>query len=431
MNLAHPLIRTSIANINGVVFAEPVVFDLVWDETLTVDRKDLFGSDDVTVTAVTNVLAPQLQHSVFHIDREGMRVMLEVSVGLAGQDTAPAAGETLNGGTGAPSFGQFSDAFEATWDANFDPLTRGTAMELQISKRTLSRFMNAALTGQTNLVSRLTTPRESFSDTIEFDRRQIDCEDVRQPFRYGRYQRRSCDYNCDAYTDLPFGGSIRVRDGNLGCVADRARCNTQEEARVLADNIARESAQVAHNAAQESVVASCRAVRAASEFIARGRFAGDTQVNATYDVDLQRMQFDETLTRVEVDLQGAVDARLQSRFRIQPMDLGYIFMCQSDVQDTVNSNLQVAFPASSYAMSIVAEERDEGVALLAAFEPFRYDAVLDPSPIYRLMDDNNFSSKCRILKTVMGISLGAGNVANDLGMINVEPEIELLLRGRA
>lgn len=192
---------------------------------------------------------------------------------------------------------------------------------------------------------------------------------------------------------------------------------------------ARETARIKHQAEDEVKVGACNAQREATEFMALGRFKGNVSGNGAAQVSFRSFRFSDDLTEITMTYSGKVDAKLNSRFELNPVDLGHVFFCFGNYSLNISSAIDIGVPEATSKIAVRYFRSGEDLSLRIKLDEIKYEASIDPSPLHKLLADPKFHLQCPVSK-IVGSDAGTTAAATLLGMIRLPPEQELLLLGK-
>lgn len=422
--LIKTILDNFILNINREIFKNPSSYYLGWSKPLEFNAKNLFEGNSTQVTSPTKTIKRYFKQSVILIDKTGIMVIIELTGekpeyrDLEKNNLKSYTQEQLN-----RIFKEYKVRFKSKWNNSFESEDAGTGISVHINKSVIAEIFNNALGEKFSLKSIIINDKEQFSEKIEVENSKIDCQKVRKPFNYNRYQRASCDWSCTVNTPL---GSF----DDPVCLANRAACNAAEEAKVAADNIKYEAEKAAHDILQESAVAACNIAREANNFMALGKISGYTLGTGLINLDFNKFYFNPDLTSIDISYTGELNYKLESELNIQPMDLGYVFLCQLNYNKSTKSNINVKLPSQTTTLTIKSKKVEDNIFLTTEFEPVKIDATISPSPLHDLFKDPKFFGSCSSFYSFLGWASGTAAIGNFFGFIDLSPETELMLMGK-
>lgn len=418
--LIKPIVANFLDNLNGLLLKKPTVVYLGWEEALKVDPKELFRSSSTEVVSQISIIDRKLKNSSILIDKEGIWVLIEIGKSESTKQNFT-SNETLRESEVRALYKSFKEKFEEKWSSNFDKIESGQNMVVNIQKAELASILNESLDQIIKIKSQIKSDRETFSSKVEVEKSKIDCQKVRKPFHYDRYQRASCNWSCRVNTPL---GSF----DDPVCLSTRAACNVKEEARVAADNLKYETEKAAHNVRQEVEIAACNVWREANNFAALGKFSGYTEGGGDVNLEFNKFYFHDDLSVIDLAYSGKVQYKLKSKIDIQPMDLGYVFLCQFEYSKSTNSTINIDIPNQLSKISVTVNSDGDNLMLKAHLSPIRYNATINPSPLHEMYKDPKFLGGCGFFASIIGPSIAAGSLT---GLLDLKPEVELILFGKA
>ena len=414
----NSLVSVYMDSLNSEIFSSPTIMDLGWKGKLDLDKNNYFNEGDIVAESNFPEVRIFNRSAVLLVTPNALSGFIDISYDERDTYDEESGGNvTVTGENFDGMFRAYERNFSEKVSSVFNLTFPGEQTGIYLSKGTMSATLNSVFDGQLKLKKPLLLPKENLDSKIEFDRKQIDCSNLREPFRYKRYRRDRCNWSCG--------------DLDPVCHSTRTACNVREEGRVAADNVAREIAKAAHDTLQEAKIHTCKEARASSEVLAAGRFKGSVEATGDASASIGPIMFSEGLTFMNVSLGFDIDAKLKTKFNIQPNDLGYLIMCISDVQETVVSALNASINNEKYRIDLDWSQRSDDLVFTAIFPNILVNSTLKPSPLKGLTDDNNFSSKCRIFDTYLEFALALGSVANSVGFIDLSEEEKLGLFGKS
>ncbi|WP_040495140.1 hypothetical protein [Fulvivirga imtechensis] len=426
--LIRPIVANFIENINGLLLKKPSSVHVAWKEPLKVDPKELFQSASTEVVSPVSIIDRKLKSSCMLIDKNGILLLVELGTSdLPPQDLSVVT--TTSSSDVKTLFKIFKGKFENQWSSAFESAAPNKGMVVNIKKSELASILNESLSQVIKIKSKISSNRQPFSSTVEVEKSKIDCQKVRKPFTYKRYKRDKCDWSCLRTITVGICPLCKVvSTDDPVCLTNRAACNTAEEAKVAADNIKYELAKTAHNVLQESEIAACNVWREANNFAALGKFSGYTEGNGDARLQFNKFTFSPDLSAIDLDYSGNIGYKLKSEINIQPMDLGYVFLCQIEYSKATNSEINIEVPKQQSRLSVVAENKGENLLIKANLSPIKYNASINASPLHEMYKDPKFLTGCSFFYTIIGPSIAAGSLS---GIIDLKPEEELILFGKA
>lgn len=411
--LIKPIVANFLNNLNGLLLKKPTVVYLGWEEALKVDPKELFKSSSTEVVSQISIIDRKLKNSSILIDKEGIWMLIEI-----GKSESPTqnidSNETLRENEVRALYKSFKEKFEEKWSSNFDEIESGQNMVVNIQKVELASILNESLDQIIKVKSLIKSDRETFSSKVEVEKSKIDCQKVRTKFSYPSFNRGNCDHGCESWNAL--------------CKAGEALCNTKEEARKVAHDVARETARIAHQVDSESKVAACDIWREANNFAALGKFSGYTEGGGSVNLEFNKFYFHDDFSAIDLAYSGDVQYKLKSKIDIQPMDLGYVFLCQFEYSKSTNSSINISVPNQQSTLSVNVIPDGNNLKIIAGLSPIRYNATISPSPLHEMYKDPKFLGGCSFFAGIIAPSIAAGSLS---GLIELKPEEELLLFGNA
>lgn len=426
--LIRPIVANFIDNINGLLLKKPSSIHLAWKESLKVDPKELLQGASTEVISQVSVIDRKVKSSSMLIDKSGVWFVIELGKsGLTPQSLPIAAAKASS--DVRTLFKTFKEKFEERWSSSFEEVAPKKGIVVNIKKSELAGILNESLSQVIKVKSKINSNRQPFSSTVEVEKSKIDCQKVRKPFHYNRYKRASCDWSCLKTITVGICPVCHVisTDDPI-CLANRAACNAAEEAKVLVDNARYETEKAAHSVLQESKVAACDVWREANNFAALGKFSGYTEGDGNVMLQFNKFSFSPDLSTIDLEYSGQIGYQLKSKINIQPMDLGYVFLCQFEYSKTTHSKIDIAVPKQQSRLSVVTARNGDHLVIKAGLSPIKYTASISPSPLHEMYKDPKFLGGCSFFYTIIGPSIAAGSLT---GIIDLKPEQELILFGNA
>lgn len=409
------LLKNYMDNLNGQFLKKPTAISAGWGTVYELEAAALFKDPGMQVTAPTRNVTRYLNKTALRITPGGVTVLLELA-SIKPPFSAPGSAneERHSDSETSKLFKIYNEKFDAQWLKSFDTLKPDAALTAQISKAALATLLNEALAAPIALQQQFSLPSTSFSEKLEVKKSDIDCQATRTKFSYPDFNRNKCDHGCQWW--------------NAPCKAGEKLCKVKEEARKVAHDIARETARIAHQAANETRVGACNVWREATGTLSLGSFKGTVSGSGSATVRMNAASFNDDLSVLTLQLSGNVEAKLHSDLELRPADFGHVFFCYSNYGKKTTSNATITLPELSYGASI--DARTEGTTLLISVKPdaIPYEAKLDPSPLHSLLLDPQFAAQCPI-STILGAIMGGLAAAKLMDLVKLAPEQELLLLG--
>ncbi|MGQ3678418.1 hypothetical protein [Tenacibaculum discolor] len=428
--LIKPIFDDFITNINGEMLKKPSVIYLGWKEALKFDPKNIFKGQTTQVTSSNQIINRYLKHSLILVDEEGISIILEISDKKEPYNVDKVTNSTNTIGVNK-LFKKYKNEFKIIWNSSFEELNRNTEISLSINKSVLSSIFNEAFSKNFQVSSKLKNKKAKFSSKVEVEKSKINCQKVREPFKYKRYKRDKCDWSCMKTVTVgicPLCKKVKVEDPV--CVTTRTACNAREEAKVAADNLKYETERAAHNVIQESKVAACNVVREANNFLALGKLSGHTSGTGEVNIDFNRFHFSNDLSSLDISYSGKVNYKLNSKLNIQPMDLGYVFLCQLNYSKSTSSKISAELKQQTTALKLTTKKEDDNLIITTKIEPVKFKAIINPSPLHEMFKDPKFFGSCSVFYGFLGWASGTAAIANVFDFIKLSPEAELMLMGK-
>lgn len=413
--LIKPIFDKFITNINGEMLKEPSVIYLGWKEALKFDPKNIFKGENTQVTSSPQIINRYLKHSSILLDKEGISIIIEIS-DLEGLKKVNNTTSSVNKVGLNNLFKKYKDKFDIKWNSSFEEINSRNGISLSISKPVLSSIFNEALSQSFKITSTLKNDKEKFSSKIEVEQSKINCQKVRTNFSYPKFNRKSCDHGCESW--------------NIPCKLGEGKCNTEEELRKVAHDAARETARIAHQAENEAKVLACDAWRETNNFLALGKFSGSTSGNGEINIDFNRFHFNDNLSSLDISYSGKANYKLNSKLNIQPMDLGYVFLCQFNYSKSTSSKISAELEKQTTTLTLTTKKDDDNLIITTEIEPLKYKATIKPSPLHEMFKDPKFFGSCSVFYGFLGWASGTAAIANIFGFMELSPEAELMLMGK-
>lgn len=411
--LIKPIVSNFLNNLNGILLKNPTVVYLGWTEPLKVDPKELFKGSSTEVQSQMSVIDRKLKNSSILIDKDGIWVLVEIGRSESSSENL-ISNEDPTENNVRSSYKSFKEKFEEKWASNFDVIESGQNMVVNIQKAELASILNESLNQVIKIKSRIKSDRTPFSSKVEVAKSKIDCQKIRTKFSYPSFNRGNCDHGCEWW--------------NAPCKVGEALCNTKEEARKVAHDMARETARIAHQVENESKVAACDIWREANNFAALGKFSGYTEGGGDVNLEFSKFYFHDDFSVIDLAYSGKMQYKLKSKIDIQPMDLGYVFLCQFEYSKSTNSTINIEIPNQQSKLSVTVNSDDNNLILNARLSPIRYNASISSSPLHEMYKDPRFLGGCGFFASIIGPSIAAGSLT---GLLDLKPEEELILFGKA
>ena len=461
--LAIDALKGFIDNINGIAFKDAYPIELKWGEATSFNAKELFDKS-VQVASETITISRHYKKGSIKIDKNGISIIAEVSdkpnESIDIEDVSDLQDRNITKPELSKLYKDFSIKFDTSWTSSLDKAHPGSAISIHISKAEMSKILNEALGKPVTLKQTFDTPKILFDEKIQVDRDKIDCQKVRKEFKRERYTRKSCTFN-----SCSEASTCRGRDCNFNCLrcflgacsddpsclareaacaiknnaelltcngareariaacnlkenAKVAKCNADEEATVAKDNIDWNAAKAKHDFENEAAVAACDAQRELTDFMALGRFKGDINGNGSATIHLTSANVSEDLSNIDLTFASDVQAKIPVDLKIQPYDLGYLFMCISEYRFNKGFKVNVNTPEQVMHLKISGKKEDGDLIIFIQPSPIDYSAQITPNPLTVLLNDSGFISRCTALRTLMGVTVGTVQVATDFGLGN-------------
>jgi hypothetical protein len=427
--LAIDVLKNFKDNLNGVLFKDPISMKLEWQQSF---EHPFY------------IASPALEQSTFRRFEKGLMLVNEKGLRLLAQVTPDPQnnipeveidisklGQTRSFEEFNSLFEQYSQQYEAVWNAHFDKLTEtDMSLLIMISKTSISEILEETLNVEANISENFDIPKTDFNSSIELESNRLDCQTLREPFRRSRYQRESCSWSCQSCVSacFPIIGCKEACTDEPVCLSSRAVCNTREEGKVLADNLVHEEARIRHQIEQEARVGACDVAREAADFMALAKFKGNSQGSGKANIDIKSVTVSSDLTSLSLSLDINVQADAKINLKIQPIDLGHAFFCIAPYAKTFDQRIRVGTGFKTNEISIVPISSEDTLKLNFDFESFSYEGSLSPPPIQTFISDPEFLAKCGAANTLIVTGVALAKVAEIFG--SDEPDTVANLLGR-
>ncbi|MBJ6119645.1 hypothetical protein JAO76_15655 [Pontibacter sp. BT310] len=412
------ILRNYIENINGQLLKKPTVIYAGYNQSYKFSPRELIKNPETEVIADTFTVTRHTKRSAIRLRQDGISVLLEVSKEkpvahpIPPTSTKPRKLDEL-----AAIFNTYNAKFDTVWLDTFEAIGDSTSISASISKAEIASILNESLSKPIVLRQDFTIPSFSFNERLEAKKNDIDCQQVREPFRYPDFNGASCNWSCEWW--------------NQPCQASKALCIANREAERVIWQAARKAAQLAHETEMLARISSCDLLRNANNFLALGKFKGGVSGNGKAQVNLNAFSFNEDLSEMTLNYSGDLNAKVKSELVLQPLDLGHIFFCHSDFRNRENSDFKVRIPTSNYKIGITSIRKGDELNLIVKPDKIAYKASISPSPLHSLIQNRTFIPKCPIFGTIISAGTVSAMAGNFLGMVTLAPEQELLLMGNA
>jgi len=411
--LISPILNNFITNINGELFKNPSSIYLGWEKPLSFNPKSIFNGASTEVTSSTKVINRYLKESSILIDKTGISILIEVGKNQIKQEIDSIASSPSKMSV-SKLFKEFSNKFEENWKGSFEEKEDKMGVSLAIKKELLASVLNEALSDNFMIKAKLENRSEKFSSKIEVENSKINCQKVRTKFTYPPFNGQSCNWSCPGWDPV--------------CHSTRAACNVHREAERVVWQAAREAARIAHQAANETKVGLCDVWRNTNDFLALGKFSGNTSGNGNANLNFKQFQFSKDLSKIDINFSGGIDYNLKSNINILPMDLGHVFLCLVKYQKSSNSNIRINLEEQISTLSLLTRKEGNDLVMSIQISPIHYNAQINPSPLHEMYKDPVFIGSCSFFSTLIIPLITAGSLT---GVIDLEPEQELILFGKA
>ncbi|MEP4100239.1 hypothetical protein, partial [Paraglaciecola sp.] len=459
--LSNQLSSIILDNLNVVLFSGGTTLAEIVDPKLfSISRADIFD-EQVKISTDDQVTSRYFGNAAFKIDKNGIAIL----VGL--RDTPSDTQLTREQEIGIESpvtrnsvenaFTPFSNNFDNTWNSRLEP-SKNDDIEIHISTQEIASVVNETLDGDINAFNEFTIPKETFSETVEYERKYINCQNMRDSYTSNSCQqdkcsrkscsRRSCDYSCQRCVG---SGWLRACANDPVCItargvcnataeSEKAACNIREEAKLGACNIAAVKRKAecdtkynldkaAFDAKEEAEVVACNVAREALDFLALGDFRGEGSGNGGINLKISDVKMQPDLSTLSLTLNSEVDIHLNSHIKIQPKDIGYVFMCLANYSDDKDFDANVILPSQQLTLNLSSHNLKDGtLEIKGKYSPLRFNAMLTPAPLVELVSDNDFALRCPQFKTTIETVGGIYNFFNNFMGYN-DPTLNAFLRG--
>lgn len=425
------ILRNYIENINGQLLKKPTVIYAGYNQSYKFNPRELIKNPETEVIADTFTVSRHTKRSAIRLREDGISVLLEVSkVMPVARPIPPTATKPRKPAELAAIFNAYNAKFDTAWLGNFEAIGDSTSISASISKAEIANILNETLSRPIKLRQAFVVPAFSFNEILEAKKNDINCQELRTPFRYPAFNGDDCDQDCMRRVTIgicPVCRRERVEDPI--CAGIRRACKLRVEGERIVWQAARRTAQLAHEAEMLARISSCDVLRNANNFMALGRFRGNVSGNGKAQVNLNAFSFNADLSEMTLNYSGDVNAKVESELKLQPLDLGYVFLCHSNFINRETSDFKVSIPTSSYKVGITSIRKDGDLNLIIKPNKVAYKASISPSPLHSLIQNRTFIPSCPIFGTIISAVTVGAMAGNFLGMVTLAPEQELLLMG--
>jgi hypothetical protein len=413
--LIKPIFDNFITNINGEMLKEPSTIYLGWKEALKFDPKNIFKGETTQVTSSIQIINRYLKHSSILVGKEGISIIIEIS---AEEDLKKDKNtkSSINKVGVNKLFKKYKNKFNIKWNSSFEEMNSNTGISLSINKSVLSSIFNEALSQSFKVSSKLENEKETFSSKIEVEESKINCQKVRTKFKYPSFNGDSCNWSCPDFDPI--------------CHSTRAACRVRREAQRVLWHAAKEAARIAHQAENEAKVLACDIWRETTNFLALGKFSGSTSGNGEININFNRFYFNDDLSSLDISYSGKANYKLNSKLKIQPMDLGYVFLCQFNYTKSTSSKISAELKNQTTTLTLTTKKEGDILIITTEIEPIKYKATINPSPLHEMFKDPTFFGSCSVFYSFLGWASGTASIANIFGFMGLSPEAELMLMGK-
>jgi hypothetical protein len=419
--LIVPLLKNFIERVNGQYLKEPSVVDASWKESLAFDPKSLSSKGELIVSGDVVNIERNLKQSSVIIGDDGLSIMIELSD--LPQQSFPDDQVVTNNHSQSElnqKFKAYQDQYDQVWQDNFTSVSDSTFMSVTIRKKELASIFNETLSKGIQLRQKIDIEKESFSEDVELEKSNIDCEKVRTKFKFEKFRGESCNWNCTKVLGVPVDPI---------CESNKLACKTIRETARIAWQVARETARIAHQAKNELAVAGCKASLELNNFIDIGKFKGSASGSGFGDISLNQFKFDEDLSSISFNLSGNVNLDIKTELELRPQNLGYIFLCHTDYRKVSTSRARARFPKQDLVVNISANQVDDNLELVMNLPEIDYQATITPGPIENYLKDPLLAAKCPIFYALLYSGTAVGTAADFVDLIKLSDQQKLILYG--
>ena len=426
------ILRNYMDNVNGQLLRKTAVVSIAWGDTYSPKIKDMFKGSGTEVMTEPISVSRYIKRTAIRVAANGISVLAELTKEKpVSPDPTPVRTVSRTNSELTKLFRDYERQFEAKWLSVFESVDPAAGITANVSKSETANVLNETLANPVTLKQNITIPRLEFNEKLEIKRGHVDCEKVRTKFEYPDFNGDSCDWNCMRTATVGLCPVCReVRFEEPACAASRRACKVRVEGERIAWQTARETARIAHQGKNEVKVGACNAQRELMDFMALGRFKGHVSGDGKARINLRSVRFNNDLSEFTMTYSGDLEARLNSRLEMNPVDLGHVFFCVNNYSLNTSSDLNFEVQERTSKIAVTALRSDETLILKIRLDKIPYSASIEPSPLHALLVDPKFSLLCPISEILGPIAAG-GAVATLLGMIKLAPEQELLLLGKA
>ena len=191
------ILTNYIENINGQLLKKPTVIYAGYNQSYKFNPRELIKNPETEVIADTFTVSRHTKRSVIRLRQDGISVLFEVSkikpvaIPIPPTPTKPRKPKEL-----AAIFEAYNAKFDTAWLGTFEAIGDSTSVSASISKAEIANILNETLSKPIVLRQAFTVPAFSFNEKLEAKKNDIDCQELRTPFRYPAFSGDNCGWDC-------------------------------------------------------------------------------------------------------------------------------------------------------------------------------------------------------------------------------------------
>ncbi len=415
--LMTPILKHFIENINGKYLKDPSVIDMGWQQTLSIEPKEMFKGEHTEVSGSTVEVSRYLKQSSFLVNESGISILIELDDKMITEEyTLPIVTNNHNRSELNQKYKLYKEKYDLIWSDSFEPINDSIQIAAMISKVEIANIFNEALAEGITLKQKIDLPKSSFNSKLEVAKSNINCQKVRTSFSFRDFNGDSCSWSCDWW--------------NIPCKTSKEACRVKRETERIAWQAARETARIAHQLENETKVTACNVWRELNNFANLGRFKGSISGSGNGKVSLSNFKFNDDLSELTFNSSGEIDLSIDTALRLRPQDLGFIFLCQSNYDRKVNSKASANFPNQESKLVIDIRKDNNDLKLRAQLTPLSYEADLFPSPLHVYLLDPVMKAQCPIFSGILIAGSATAVIGDFIDKVTLSDKDKLVLYGK-
>jgi hypothetical protein len=418
------VLKNFIQRVNGKYLKKPSVIHIGWNSTLTFDPKEMLENENTQAIGMRSDVSRYVKQSSILVDKSGISILFD----LDSKDSKPIESALVISNNNLKSelkkkFNIYQNRYNQVWKNNFSDIDNSVSLAVMLKKKEIASIFNEALINGFELKQKIVIPKNSFNEMVELKRSRVNCEKVRKKFKFPSFNGSSCSWSCRVNTPL---GSF----DDPVCLANRAACRVTRETARIAWQGSRETARIAHQIKDEAAVAACKVIKEANNFVKIGRFKGEASGSGNGSVMFKNFKFNEDLSSISFNTSGVVNLDILTELKLQPQNLGYIFLCMAEYKNNSKSIAKAIFPNQNLTISVTTSKKNNDLELLMDFPKINYEASIKPSPIQNYLSDGNLALRCPFFYSLLSTASIGTTIGDFINLIKLSESDKLILYGK-